>query len=35
MQLIALAKTRVRDRFGIQLHEEVQMLGFESSEVME
>lgn len=28
VQLIALLKTRVRDRVGIQLHEEVQYLGF-------
>lgn len=30
VQLVALAKTRVRDRFGIQLHEEIQYLGFGS-----
>lgn len=28
MQLIAMAKTRVRNRFGIQLREEIQYLGF-------
>ncbi len=30
VQLVALAKTRVRDRFGIQLQEEIQYLGFGS-----